>query len=76
VQVDGRRCRLDDVLGPDWALLTAGGPELPPPVADPVRVVRLGSGAGEVRSPELAAWLGGRSVLVRPDRIVAAVSSA
>ena len=76
VQVDGRRCRLDDVLGPDWALLTAGGPELPPPVADPVRVVRLGSGPGEVRSPELAAWLGGRSVLVRPDRIVAAVSSA
>jgi 3-(3-hydroxy-phenyl)propionate hydroxylase len=73
VDVDGRRCRLDDVLGPDWALLTAGGPELSPPVADPVRVVRLGSGPGEVRSPELAAWLGRRSVLVRPDRIVAAV---
>jgi 3-(3-hydroxy-phenyl)propionate hydroxylase len=76
VLVDGRRCRLDDVLGPDWALLTAGGPELAPPTADPVRVVRLGEGAGEVHSPELTAWLGGRSVLVRPDRIVAAVGTA
>jgi len=76
VEVGGRRCRLDDVLGPDWALLTAGGPELSSPVGDPVRVVRVGSGPGEVRSSELAAWLGGSSVLVRPDRIVAAVGSA
>ncbi|NYJ05257.1 bifunctional 3-(3-hydroxy-phenyl)propionate/3-hydroxycinnamic acid hydroxylase [Petropleomorpha daqingensis] len=76
VEVDGRRCRLDDVLGPDWALLTAGGLPLSPPLADPVRVVRVGSGPGEVRSPELVNWLGGRSVLLRPDRIVAAVRSA
>ena len=76
VEVDGRRCRLDDVLGPDWALLTAGGPTLSPPIGDAVRVVRVGPGPGEVRSPELADWLDGRSVLVRPDRIVAAVASA
>jgi 3-(3-hydroxy-phenyl)propionate hydroxylase len=76
VEVDGRRCRLDDVLGPDWSLLTVGGPELRPPGGDVVRVVRVGSGPGEVWSPELAAWLEGRSVLVRPDRIVAAVGSA
>jgi 3-(3-hydroxy-phenyl)propionate hydroxylase len=74
VEVDGQRCRLDDVLGPDWALLTAGGPELRPPVGDPVRVVRVGPGA--VRSPRLEAWLDGGAVLVRPDRIVAAVRSA
>jgi hypothetical protein len=47
---------------------------LSPPTGEPARVVRLGDGPGEVRSPELAAWLGGRSVLVRPDRIVAATS--
>jgi 3-(3-hydroxy-phenyl)propionate hydroxylase len=59
--------RLDDVLGPDWAVLTAGGPV---PAGWPGRVVPVG-GLG---SPELERWLRGRSVLVRPDRIVAAVS--
>ncbi len=59
--------RLDDVLGPDWAVVTAGGP-VPP--SWPGRVVR----ADELGSPELVRWLRGRSVLVRPDRIVAAVA--
>jgi 3-(3-hydroxy-phenyl)propionate hydroxylase len=65
--VDGSE-RLDDVLGPDWAVLTAGGPV---PAGWPGRVVRVGA---DLRSPELARWLGNRSVLVRPDRIVAAVA--
>jgi 3-(3-hydroxy-phenyl)propionate hydroxylase len=60
--------RLDDVLGPGWTALTAGGRV---PADWPGRVVRVGA---DVRSPELARWLGSRSVLVRPDRIVAAVS--
>jgi 3-(3-hydroxy-phenyl)propionate hydroxylase len=59
--------RLDDVLGPDWAVLTESGP-VPP--GWPGRVVRVGQ---DVRSPALARWLAGRTVLVRPDRIVAAV---
>lgn len=57
--------RLDDLLGPGWAVLSSGGPvpdDWPGPV---VRGDQLGS-------PELVRWLGGRSVLVRPDRIVAA----
>jgi len=59
--------RLDDVLGPDWAVLTSGGPV---PAVWPGRRVVVGT---DVLSPELTRWLGGRSVLVRPDRIVAAV---
>jgi 3-(3-hydroxy-phenyl)propionate hydroxylase len=63
--IEGPR-RLDDVLGPGWAVLTAGG-RLP---ADwPGPVLHVGA---DVRSAELALWLGRRSVLVRPDRIVAA----
>jgi 3-(3-hydroxy-phenyl)propionate hydroxylase len=58
--------RLDDVLGPGWAVLTASRP---PPPGWPGRVVRVGT---DVQSPELARWLGRRAVLVRPDRIVAA----
>jgi 3-(3-hydroxy-phenyl)propionate hydroxylase len=65
VLVDGRRRRLDDVLGDGWALLTDGGPHLAVPTGEPARVVHV---------PELAGWLRGRSVLVRPDRVVAAVS--
>jgi 3-(3-hydroxy-phenyl)propionate hydroxylase len=57
--------RLDDVLGPDWAVLTAGGPV---PAGWPGRVVQV----ADLGSPDLERWLGGRSVLVRPDRIVAA----
>jgi 3-(3-hydroxy-phenyl)propionate hydroxylase len=59
--------RLDDLLGPGWAVLTGGGPV---PADWPGPVLR----AGELGSPELVRWLRGRSVLVRPDRIVAAVS--
>jgi 3-(3-hydroxy-phenyl)propionate hydroxylase len=61
--------RLDDVLGPGWAVLTPGGPV---PAAWPGRVVRV----ADLGSPELARWLGRRSVLVRPDRIVAASVSS
>jgi 3-(3-hydroxy-phenyl)propionate hydroxylase len=69
-----RAVRLDDVLGDGWAVLTAGGP--PPVHADAAgaRVLRLGDGPGELSSPELTRWLRGRAVLVRPDRIAAAVS--
>ena len=65
--VEGGR-RLDDLLGPGWAVLTAGTPV---PADWPGPVLRVGE---DVRSPELARWLGRRSVLVRPDRIVAAVA--
>jgi 3-(3-hydroxy-phenyl)propionate hydroxylase len=57
--------RLDDVLGSGWAVLTCGGPV---PASWPGPVVR----ADGLGSPELVRWLRGRSVLVRPDRIVAA----
>jgi 3-(3-hydroxy-phenyl)propionate hydroxylase len=60
--------RLDDVLGTGWAVLT-GGRRVPTDWPGPV--LRVGV---DVVSPELARWLGGRSVLVRPDRIVAAVA--
>ena len=63
--VDGRR--LDDVLGDGWAVLTTGG-RLPGDWPGPV--VR----ADALCSPELVRWLRGRSVLVRPDRVVAAVA--
>jgi 3-(3-hydroxy-phenyl)propionate hydroxylase len=58
--------RLDDVLGPGWVVLSGGAP-VPP--RWPGRVLRV----ADLGSPELARWLGRRSVLVRPDRIVAAV---
>ncbi|MGY1754093.1 bifunctional 3-(3-hydroxy-phenyl)propionate/3-hydroxycinnamic acid hydroxylase [Blastococcus sp. SYSU D01042] len=65
VEVDGRRCRLDDVLGPGAATLTRDlrvrrddGSEVP--VADP--------------SGTLRRWLGAAAAVeVRPDRIVGAV---
>lgn len=72
VRVDGVPRRLDDVLGPGWAVLTTGD-HRPRSPAGRVRVVRLGDGPGRVHCPELARRLGGRPVLVRPDRIVAAV---
>lgn len=59
--------RLDDVLGDGWAVLTTGG-RLPGDWPGPV--VR----AEDLCSPELVRWLRGRSVLVRPDRVVAAVA--
>jgi len=80
VRVAGGVCRLDDVLGPGWAVLTAGGRV---PAGWPGKIVRIGQGGvmgqggviggGSVDAPELARWLRGRAVLVRPDRIVAAV---
>jgi 3-(3-hydroxy-phenyl)propionate hydroxylase len=72
VTVDGVHARLDDVLGNGWAVLTAGGPLPVLPDAAGARVLRVGDGPGELSSAELARWLRGRSVLVRPDRIVAA----
>jgi 3-(3-hydroxy-phenyl)propionate hydroxylase len=59
--------RRDDVLGPGWSVLTAGGRV---PADWPGRVVRV----ADLGSPELARWLGRRAVLVRPDRIVAAAA--
>lgn len=69
VTVDGVRTRLDDVLGEGWVVLTSGST---PRTA--ARVLRVGQGPGAVVSPELTRWLRGRAVLVRPDRIVAALS--
>jgi 3-(3-hydroxy-phenyl)propionate hydroxylase len=62
--------RLDDVLGPGWAVLTVAGS---PPAGWPGRLVRVGR---DVQAPALAGWLGRRSVLVRPDRVVAAVTGS
>ncbi|WP_138761022.1 bifunctional 3-(3-hydroxy-phenyl)propionate/3-hydroxycinnamic acid hydroxylase [Modestobacter altitudinis] len=59
--------RLDDVLGPDWVVLSGGAP-VPPDW--PGRVLPV----ADLGSPELTRWLGRRSVLVRPDRIVAAAA--
>ena len=60
--VDGRRCRLDDVLGPGAAQLTA---DLLVRRADGTEV------AVEDPTGRLAAWLRGTTaVQVRPDRIV------
>ncbi|TFV67815.1 UNVERIFIED_ORG: FAD-dependent oxidoreductase [Bacillus sp. AZ43] len=63
VLVDGRPCRLDDVLGDGWAELA---PDLRVRREDgsEVRVVDPGRG--------LASWLRGATVRIRPDRIVAA----
>ncbi|MCW2584118.1 MAG: Monooxygenase, FAD-binding, partial [Klenkia sp.] len=62
--VDGTR--LDDLLGEGWALLTHGPhPTLPAGVRP--RVLPLAT------LPDLGPGLRGRWVLVRPDRVVAAV---
>jgi 3-(3-hydroxy-phenyl)propionate hydroxylase len=66
VLVDGRPCRLDDVLGEGYAELTAN------------LVVRRADGT-EIRVQEptgtLLRWMGGvSSVQIRPDRIVRSVS--
>ncbi|WP_448615090.1 bifunctional 3-(3-hydroxy-phenyl)propionate/3-hydroxycinnamic acid hydroxylase [Modestobacter sp. URMC 112] len=74
VRRGGVPVRLDDVLGAGWAVLTAGAPAPELPDAPDPRVLQVGPGPGQLDSPELARWLRGRAVLVRPDRIVAAVS--
>jgi 3-(3-hydroxy-phenyl)propionate hydroxylase len=87
VRVDGRVRRLDDVLGPGWALLAAGAvdPGLRERAralgAVTVRPAGSGTGAGTVVADDgaLAAWLDrGRAtaVLLRPDRVVAAATAA
>jgi 3-(3-hydroxy-phenyl)propionate hydroxylase len=76
VRVDGVERRLDDVLGPGWAVLTSGAAAPTLPDAPDPRVLQVGAGPGDLDSPELAGWLRGRAVLVRPDRIVAAVTRA
>ena len=63
VVVDGRRCRLDDVLGDGEAVLTAD-----------LEVRRADGTATHVEDPTgtLRRWLGSAgSVRIRPDRIVA-----
>lgn len=71
---DGVPVRLDDLLGDGWAVLSTGGPAPELPCAAEAPVLRVGQGRGTVDSPELTRWLRGRSVLVRPDRVVAAVA--
>jgi 3-(3-hydroxy-phenyl)propionate hydroxylase len=76
VRVAGRPTRLDDVLGPGWALLTTGVPN--PALAaraasTDARTVRLGVDVTD--DAKLRAWLAGGGAscaLVRPDRIVQA----
>ncbi|TYP88070.1 bifunctional 3-(3-hydroxy-phenyl)propionate/3-hydroxycinnamic acid hydroxylase [Blastococcus xanthinilyticus] len=64
VLVDGRPCRLDDVLGPGAVQLTAD-----------LRVRRADGAEVRIEDPggTLRRWLGGASAVeIRPDRIVAA----
>jgi 3-(3-hydroxy-phenyl)propionate hydroxylase len=67
VLLDGRSCRLDDVLGPGESEVSRHGGRL---------VVRRGDGSTvtvEDRTGVLVRWMqhgGARSVVVRPDRIV------
>jgi 3-(3-hydroxy-phenyl)propionate hydroxylase len=83
VRVDGRVHRLDDVLGPGFALLHHGRPDpgltaLAGHVG--ARMIAVGSGSSgssasgdPVDCPALVRWLGrhrARAVLVRPDRVV------
>jgi 3-(3-hydroxy-phenyl)propionate hydroxylase len=66
VVVDGRRCRLDDVLGSGTAEILAG---------DGLVVRRAGGTTVPIDDPEnvLRPWMGtARRVVVRPDRIVRA----
>jgi 3-(3-hydroxy-phenyl)propionate hydroxylase len=68
VLLDGRRCRLDDVLGPDWAEIVVVAPARQ-------RIDRDDGSAAEVTDVDgvLTRWLrSGRAsrVRVRPDRIV------
>lgn len=67
VLVDGRPCRLDDVLGSGWATLT---PDL--------RVRRDDGTEASVVDPtgRLARWLRGATVGIRPDRIVGSAGRA
>lgn len=80
VRVDGERRRLDDVLGPGFALLVAGpvGPALRARArALDARTVRLGHDVTD--GGPLTAWLHrGRAtaVLLRPDRVVLAAEPA
>jgi 3-(3-hydroxy-phenyl)propionate hydroxylase len=67
VLVDGRRCRLDDVLGPGAAEITSD-----------LRVRRADGTEVHITDPSgtLAAWLRGAGVVqVRPDRVVRAARS-
>ncbi|MBT2493716.1 bifunctional 3-(3-hydroxy-phenyl)propionate/3-hydroxycinnamic acid hydroxylase [Streptomyces sp. ISL-96] len=79
VTVDGRRARLDDVLGDSFAVLTAA------PLSPSLKAVAHGLGArvipvtGLGNDGRLADWLReGRAdaVLLRPDRVVADVVPA
>jgi 3-(3-hydroxy-phenyl)propionate hydroxylase len=69
VLVDGRRCRLDDVLGPGEARVRRDGSALRVRRADGTEVAVADPSGG------LDAWLGRAScVVVRPDRIIRAAS--
>ncbi|GAA3236911.1 bifunctional 3-(3-hydroxy-phenyl)propionate/3-hydroxycinnamic acid hydroxylase [Pseudonocardia petroleophila] len=77
------RVLLDELLGPGWALLAAGPTDAGPTDAGPIdaalgrRAGALGARAVVVDDPVLRGWLArGRAgaVLLRPDRVVAAVS--
>jgi len=70
VVVDGRRCRLDDVLGPGACELRLGDGGLVVVTED--RDIRIKDPSGDLR-----AWLraaGATAVRIRPDRIVGSAS--
>jgi 3-(3-hydroxy-phenyl)propionate hydroxylase len=70
VIADGRRCRLDDVLGPAAAEILAG---------DGLTVRRADGTTVAIEDPggALRAWMGSAArVVVRPDRIVRAASAS
>lgn len=73
---DGRRVRIDDLLGADFAVLCT---DEPPPVDAQERAFWDALGTRVVRvDGALAAWLvahGARAALVRPDRVVLAAGA-
>jgi len=69
ITVDGRRVRLDDVLGENFAVVTVGA--LTPSLSAAARV--LDAPVIDVADGPLAAWLRRgrtRAAVVRPDRVV------
>ncbi|MGI5243702.1 bifunctional 3-(3-hydroxy-phenyl)propionate/3-hydroxycinnamic acid hydroxylase [Dactylosporangium sp. CA-139066] len=66
VMVDGREVRLDEALGPGWSVLVPAGRPLPSrPGARTLRVTPELDPSGRLRR-----WLRGRTVVLRPDRVV------
>ncbi|GAA2640252.1 bifunctional 3-(3-hydroxy-phenyl)propionate/3-hydroxycinnamic acid hydroxylase [Dactylosporangium fulvum] len=63
---EGREVRLDDALGPGWATLFGARPPAPHLVRGrPIRVTPEFDPSGALRR-----WMRGRTIVLRPDRVV------